>query len=97
MILFQFQPIQVFDETKHVVDVIAKEYLEKATGDIHHLVPIDVIADGNCLYHSIVLLMNNPSVTTSELRGIQICFSFMLSYNFFSIIFSSDNYRTCNK
>ena len=79
MIPLQFQPTQVFDETKHVVDVAAKEYLQKATGNIHHLVPVDVLADGNCLYHSIVLLMNNPSVTASELRGIQIYFSFILS------------------
>ncbi|CAF1644760.1 unnamed protein product, partial [Rotaria sordida] len=65
---FQFHPIQVFDETKHVVDVIAKEYLQKATGDTHHLVPVDVFGDGNCLYHSIVVFMNNPLVTVSELR-----------------------------
>jgi hypothetical protein len=75
---FQFNPIQLFDETKHVVDVIAKEYLDKAIGDIHNLVPVDVKADGNCLYHSIVLLMNNPSVTTSELRGIQIYFFYLI-------------------
>jgi len=80
----QFRPTQVFDETKHVVDMVAKKYLEKATGDLHHLVPIEVTADGNCLYHSIVLLMNNPAVTTSELRGIQIYFSFILSYNLLS-------------
>lgn len=92
MVPFQFHPIQVFDVTKHVIDAIAKEYLKKATGDIHHLVPVEVSADGNCLYHSIVLLMNNPSVTTSELRGIQIYVFFMLSYNSFKIIFSSDNY-----
>ena len=67
---FQFYPIHVFDETKHVVDVIAKEYLQKATDDTHHLVPVDVPGDGNCLYHSIVVLMNNPLVTASELRGI---------------------------
>ncbi|CAF4042047.1 unnamed protein product [Rotaria sordida] len=68
MIPFQFHPIQVFDEAKHIVDVVANEYLKKATGDIHHLVPVDVLADGNCLYHSIVVLMNNPLVTASELR-----------------------------
>ena len=73
----QFHLTQVFDERKHVVDVIAKEYLEKANSDVHHLVPVTVPADGNCLYHSIVLLMNNPSVTTDELRGIEIYFSFM--------------------
>ncbi|CAF1424611.1 unnamed protein product [Rotaria sordida] len=48
--------------------MVAKKYLEKATGDVHHLVPIEVLADGNCLYKSIVLLMDNPAVTTSELR-----------------------------
>ena len=50
----------------------AKEYLQKATADVHHLVPVDVMADGNCLYHSIVLLMNDSSITANELRGIQI-------------------------
>jgi hypothetical protein len=59
------------------VDVAAKQYLEKATGNINHLVPVDVIADGNCLYHSIILLMNNSSVTTNELRGIQIYFPYL--------------------
>ncbi len=78
MIPLQFHPIQVFDETKHVVDVVAKEYLEKATGNVHHFVPVEVIADGNCLYHSIVLLMNNPAVTTSELRGMYVYFSSIL-------------------
>ena len=73
MIPFEFHPIHVFDETKHMVDVVAKEYLGKATGDIHHLIPVDVPGDGNCLYHSIVVLMNNSLVTASELRGI-ICF-----------------------
>lgn len=66
----QFYPVYVFDETKHVVDAVAKEYLDKATADTHQLVPGDVPGDGNCLYHSIVLLMNNPLVTASELRGI---------------------------
>ncbi len=60
----------MFDENKHVVDVVAMEYLKKATDSMHHLVPIKVAADGNCLYHSIVLLMNNSMVTASELRGI---------------------------
>jgi hypothetical protein len=74
----QFHPNQIFDGTKHFVDVAAQEYLEMATGDIHHLLPATVIADGNCLYSSMLLLMNNPTVTTSELRGIQISLSFRL-------------------
>ncbi|CAF1536996.1 unnamed protein product [Adineta ricciae] len=65
---FQFYPTYVFDETKHVVDVIATKYLQKAADDTHHLVPVDVFGDGNCLYHSIIVLMNNPLVTACELR-----------------------------
>ena len=70
MIPLQLQSTQTFNKEKHVVDVIAKEYFDKANSDVRHLVPVKVTADGNCLYHSIVLLMNNPSVTTDELRGI---------------------------
>ena len=60
----------VFDETKHVTDVVANEYLDKATTETQQLVPADVPRDNNCLYHSIVLLMNNPLMMASELRGI---------------------------
>ena len=69
VIPFQFHPIHVFDETKHIVDVIAKEYLEKVTGAMHNLISVDVLADGNCSYHSIVVLMNSALVTAIELRG----------------------------
>ncbi|CAF4684330.1 unnamed protein product [Rotaria sp. Silwood2] len=68
MMPLQFHPIQVFDETKHTADTVAKEYLQKATEDTHHLVSVNVLGDGNCLYQSIVVLMNNPLVTASELR-----------------------------
>ncbi|CAF3819577.1 unnamed protein product [Rotaria sordida] len=87
MIPLQFHPTQVFDETKHVIDVEAKKYLEKATGDIHHLVPVDVIADGNCLYHSIILLMNNPSVTTSELR-VRTIIELVTNENYYQTMYS---------
>ena len=83
MVSFQFHPVQVFDETQHVVDLVAKRYLEKAADDVHHLLPVDVPGDGNCLYHSILLLMNNSSVTINELRGTRIYFSSMLLYNLF--------------
>ena len=69
-----FHPIQVFDETKHEVDVVAKEYLRKAIDGVRHLIPVNVGNDGNCLYHSMALLMNNPSITASELRGMHISF-----------------------
>ena len=71
----QFHPNQVFDESKHIVDAIAKKYLEKATDDVQNLVPVEVIADGNCLYYSILVLMNNSAVTPDELRGMEIYFS----------------------
>ncbi|CAF4274931.1 unnamed protein product [Rotaria sordida] len=64
----QFHPNQVFDETKHIVDATAKKYLEKTTSDVHHFIPVEGAAERNCLYHSTLLLMNNPTVTTDELR-----------------------------
>ena len=74
MVPLQFNPIQVFNETKHKVDQVAKRYIEKATADVHGRLPADVSADGNCLYHSICLLMDNSSVTPEELRGERISF-----------------------
>ncbi|CAF1366873.1 unnamed protein product [Adineta steineri] len=64
----EFRPYGVFDDRIHVVDLIAKEYLEKASADAQHLIPVDVDADGNGLYHSIILLMNDSTLTASELR-----------------------------
>ncbi|CAF4921521.1 unnamed protein product [Rotaria socialis] len=68
MTRIHFHPNQVFDESKYVIDVVAKEYLEKATDNVDHLIPVEVSGDGNCLHGSILLLMNNPMVMTSELR-----------------------------
>ncbi|CAF4264284.1 unnamed protein product, partial [Adineta steineri] len=65
----EFRPYGVFDDRIHVVDLIAKEYLEKASADAQRLIPVDVDADGNGLYHSVILLMNGSTLTASELRG----------------------------
>jgi len=73
MVSLEFRPEQTFDAKKHIVDLVAKQYLEKASSDVHHLVPVAVNSDGNCLYNSIVLLMNNRAVTANELRGMPIC------------------------
>ena len=64
-----FYPNDSFDERIHVIDIMAKPYLAKAAVDVRHLIPVDVPGDGNCLYHSVLLLMNNSVMTTSELRG----------------------------
>ncbi|CAF4417907.1 unnamed protein product, partial [Adineta steineri] len=37
MVLYEFRPNQVFDPKKHMLDVVAKQYLEQATSDVHHL------------------------------------------------------------
>ena len=75
----QFEPNFMFDERKHLVDVIAKAYLQKATDDVHHLIPVEVAGDENCLYNSILLLVNNIMITASELRGIK--FNLYLYFN----------------
>lgn len=64
-----FRPNQIFDDLKHSVDFLATSYLQKANADVHHLIPIESVADGNCLYNSILILMDNSIVTVSELRG----------------------------
>lgn len=74
MVPIPFHPVQAFNQTKHTVDLVAKRYLCKASDDVHHLLPVDVSSDGNCLYHSIGIFMNNSTVTTDELRGRKIVF-----------------------
>lgn len=69
MVPLQFNPIQIFNETKHKLDRVAKTYIEKATNDMHNRLPVDVTPDGNCLYNSICLLMDDSSVSPDELRG----------------------------
>lgn len=93
MLPFDFHPNQVFDNTKHTVDLVAVEYVGKATNDIHHLVPVAVSGDGNCLYHSIILLTNEQSLTVDELRGKLISISHMLEYILVLNNFSSNDYR----
>ncbi|CAF1566853.1 unnamed protein product, partial [Adineta steineri] len=64
----EYRAYTVFDERIHEMDIVAKQYLESASADVHHLIPVDVPTDGNCLYHSVLISMNNSTVTTSELR-----------------------------
>ncbi len=66
----EFNPITLFDPTVHKIDQHAKVYLENGCVDIQGMVPIDVIADGNCLYHSIICLNGTTNLTVNELRGI---------------------------
>lgn len=77
--------MQVFDERRHRIDIVAKEYLEKADDNMRHLVPIAVEGDGNCLYHSVIAIMKHPhpSVTAEEMRGI---YKYLPYFHFFSLI-----------
>ena len=92
----EFYPNQLFDKEKHQSDAVAMEYVRKAGNDVRHLVPADVAADGNCLYHSIVLLMDSTAVTASELRGMEIVF-LLMDFSSFSKLFSSNGHRTREK
>ena len=87
----EFYPNQIFDGKKHRSDAVAMEYVGKAANDVRHLVPVDVAADGNCLYNSIVLLMDSKVVTASELRGMQTRF-LLMEFSSFSIFFSSSGH-----
>ncbi|CAF3269398.1 unnamed protein product [Rotaria socialis] len=64
----QFTPITHFDPKVHRVDQKAKLYLQQASLDVQNMITIEVAADGNCLYNSIICLSGNTASTPSELR-----------------------------
>lgn len=66
----RFAPNQIFDGTRHRLDLVAKTYLEKVDNCPTDLSPVAVKGDGNCLYNSIVLLMNDTAIGVAELRGL---------------------------
>jgi hypothetical protein len=65
----QIIPVIEFDDTIHTVDVMAQEYLKQASKNVQHLIPIKTLADGNCLFHSIVYLMPDVNISAVELKG----------------------------
>ena len=65
----RFVPEQSFDGARHRLDLTAQSYLKKVIGCPSDLLPAAVPADGNCFYHSIVLLMNDSTIGVVELRG----------------------------
>ncbi|CAF4424562.1 unnamed protein product, partial [Rotaria magnacalcarata] len=64
----QFAPITHFDPKVHRVDQKANLYLQKASLDVQNMIAIEVAADGNCLYNSIICLSGNKASTPSKLR-----------------------------
>lgn len=70
MTSLQVVPSIEFDNTKHTVDIVAQEYLKRASTSVQHLIPVKTLADGNCLFHSIVSLMPDSITSAAELRGL---------------------------
>ncbi|CAF2182230.1 unnamed protein product, partial [Rotaria magnacalcarata] len=64
----QFTPVAHFDSKVHKVDQEAKLYLQQTSLDVQNMIPIEVAADGNCLYNSIMCLSGSTALTPSELR-----------------------------
>ncbi|CAF1182332.1 unnamed protein product [Adineta ricciae] len=88
MMPLDFFPKDSFDQRIHVIDIVAREYLEKASVDVRHLIPADVSGDGNCLYHSVLLLTNNSVMTTSELR-VRTIVELITNETYYSSMFAS--------
>ena len=63
-------PAIEFDDTKHTIDVVAQEYLKQTSKTVQHLIPIKILADGNCLFNSIVSLIPDTNISAVELRGL---------------------------
>ncbi|CAF4418471.1 unnamed protein product [Rotaria magnacalcarata] len=57
-----------FDERKHIADSMAQKYLQQASKSVQHLVPIKSVADGNCLFNSIISLLPDSNLSAVELR-----------------------------
>ena len=61
-----------FDERKHATGSMAQQYLKQASKSVQHLIPLRSLADGNCLFNSVVSLVPDSSVSAVELRGLSI-------------------------
>ncbi len=48
---------------------MAQEYLKRASRSVQHLIPIEILDDGNCLFNSIVSLIPDSNISAVELRG----------------------------
>ena len=59
-----------FGDSKHNIDNVAQKYLEKASKSVQHLVPIETLADGNCLFSSTISLMPDCDISAVGLRGL---------------------------
>jgi len=66
-----FLPIE-FDERKHLIDSMAQQYLKQASKSVQHLIPLRSLADGNCLFKTVVSLVTDSGVSAVELRGLSI-------------------------
>ncbi|CAF1311364.1 unnamed protein product [Adineta ricciae] len=64
----QIIPAIEFDNKRQTIDLVAQEYLKQASKTVQHLVPLKTLADGNCLFHSIVSLMTDSNISDVELR-----------------------------
>ena len=98
----QIIPSIEFDDIKHTVDVVAQEYLKQASKSVQHLIPIKTLADGNCLFNSIVSLILDSDVSAIELRGLShfLCtYKKMCRMNLINLLYdsSANGNRTCQK
>ncbi|CAF1321475.1 unnamed protein product, partial [Adineta steineri] len=62
-----FLPME-FDEHKHVIDSLAQEYLKQASKSVQHLIPLESLADGNCLFNSVLSIVPDSEISAFELR-----------------------------
>ena len=59
-----------FDEYGHIIDEIAQQYLKQASKSVQNLIPLRSLADGNCLFNSVVSLIPDSGISAVELRGL---------------------------
>lgn len=80
---------QSYDGARHRLDRTAQSYLSKVSECPREVLPAVVPEDGNCLYHSILLLINDSTIGVAELRGLLLL---QLTSDHFTLIYHS----SCN-
>lgn len=84
---FDYTPIAEFDTKKHsnCIDTVAQSYM-KNQERFDNFVPLSSEADGNCLYHSIKLLMPTMMASITELR-VQAMITVVNNYETYNTIY----------
>ncbi|CAF0864572.1 unnamed protein product [Didymodactylos carnosus] len=81
-----YTPTTHFDACLHKLDTVAQVYLSKCNlSNLLDLIPVESTGNGNCLYNSILTLMQSPSEITAEELRVRAIVELAMNYNYYNI------------